>query len=164
MPEDLVGRLNVFEPISVMQMLNLEQATGELELVTGKNTASVFFERGNVTFAGIANRPMKLGEYLVRDGVVSQAQLDGALKKVKRGKKLGTLLIEAGVITEDALRAAIKEQIKHVIYEIVRWHDGKFAFTSGKKPEQQDILIDIPLDHLMLEGLKRLDEERERTK
>jgi len=55
------------------------------------------------------------------------------------------------------------EQIKEVIFEIVRWQDGSFSFYKDKQPARQEIRIDIPLDHLMLEGLKRLDEERENT-
>ena len=58
-----------------------------------------------------------------------------------------------------SLRRAIEEQIKEVVYEIVRWRAGRFRFTSGRKPKAQDVFIDIPLDYLILEGLKRLDEE-----
>jgi Domain of unknown function (DUF4388) len=45
------------------------------------------------------------------------------------------------------------------VYELVRWRTGRFRFTSGRRPKAQEVLIDIPLDHLILEGLKRLDEE-----
>ena len=48
-----------------------------------------------------------------------------------------------------------------VVYEVVRWRKGWFQFGAGKKPTAQDVFIDIPLDNLMLEGLKRLDEEGE---
>ena len=68
---DLEGNLSVFQPISVMQMLNLAGATGELRVVGESNSANIFFEGGNVTYAGISNRPIRLGEYLVRGGVVS---------------------------------------------------------------------------------------------
>ena len=48
------------------------------------------------------------------------------------------------------------------MYEVVRWRKGWFQFDAGKKPTSQDVFIDIPLDNLMLEGLKRLDEEGDR--
>ena len=79
--QDLEGNLRVFEPICVLQMLNLAQATGELRVEAKSNSATVYFERGNVTFAGIANRPVKLGEYLLRDKLVSKSALNKILKK-----------------------------------------------------------------------------------
>lgn len=158
---DLEGNLSVFGPITALQMPNLAQASGKLELRTDSNSASIFFEKGNVTYAELADQPLKLGEYLLRDGSITQSVLDKTLAIKPKGKRLGLVLVEAGVIEETDLQSALKEQIKEVIYEVVRWQEGRFIFTSGDRPDATEVLIDSPLDHLMLEGLKRLDEERE---
>jgi hypothetical protein len=158
---DLEGNLTVFEPISVFQLINLAQATGELSLDVGDNSARIFFEGGRVTFAEISNRKIKLGEYLVQQELVSQKDLNKVLVKNRKGKKLGKLLVETGAIDEEVLRSAIEEQIKEVVYEVVRWRKGWFQFANGKQATSQDVFIDISLDNLILEGLKRLDEECE---
>jgi Domain of unknown function (DUF4388) len=156
---DLRGNLAVFGPISVLQLINLEQTTGELTFESGGNTARLYFERGCVTYAEIADRKMKLGEYLLGQRLISQDALDRALDAQGLRRRLGTVLVEMGEIDADTLRGAIEEQIKEVVYEVVRWRVGRFRFASGRKPNSQDVFIDIPLDHLILEGLKRLDEE-----
>lgn len=158
---DLEGNLTVFEPISVFQLINLAQATGELSLDVGDNSARIFFDGGIVTYAEISNRKIKLGEFLVQRELVSQKDLDKILVKNRRGKKLGKLLVENDIIDEEVLRSAIEEQIKEVVYEVVRWRRGWFQFSNGKSPTSQDVFIDISLDNLILEGLKRLDEEGE---
>ena len=158
---DLEGNLVVFEPISVFQLISLAQATGELSLDVGDNSARVFFEGGSVTYAEISNRKVKLGEYLVQQKLVTQKSLDKILVKNRKGKKLGRLLVEGEAIDEPSLRSAIEEQIKEVVYEVVRWKKGWFQFSADKRPGEQDVFIDIPLDSLILEGLKRLDEEGE---
>ena len=158
---DLEGNLSIFEPIAVFQLINLAQATGELSLDVGDNSARVFFEGGSVKYAEISNRKVKLGEYLVKHKLVTQKDLDKVLVKNRKGKKIGRLLVECDVIDEKELQAAIEEQIKEVVYEVVRWKKGWFQFSADKKPAAQDVLIDIPLDSLILEGLKRLDEEGE---
>jgi hypothetical protein len=156
---DLRGNLAVFGPISVLQLISLAQSTGELTFESGANTARVYFDNGSVTFAEIANRRVKLGEYLVSQGLVTREILDRALVERDGRKRLGTVLVETGAIEAGVLRRAIEEQIKEVMYEVVRWKGGRFRFASGRRPKAQDIFIDIPLDHLILEGLKRLDEE-----
>jgi hypothetical protein len=158
---DLEGNLTVFEPISVFQLISLSQSTGELTVDVGDNSARIFFEGGSVTYAEISNRKIKLGEYLVQQNLLSQKDLDMSLVKNRKGKKLGRLLVESGVIDENTLHSAIGEQIKEVVYEVVRWKKGWFRFASNKRPTSQDVFIDIPLDSLILEGLKRLDEEGE---
>jgi hypothetical protein len=143
----------------VLQLISLQSSTGELTFESGINTARVYFNAGSVTFAEIADRRVKLGEHLVSQGLLSRAHLERALELKEDGRKLGTILVEIGAIDAVSLRRAIEEQIKEVMYELVRWKNGRFRFTNGRRPKAQDIFIDIPLDHLILEGLKRLDEE-----
>ncbi len=156
---DLRGNLAIFGPISVLQLINLAQSTGELALEHGPSTARVFFDEGSVTYAEITNRRVKLGEYLVAQRFITREHLERALEMKEERTRLGTVLVEMGAIDALTLRRAIEEQIKEVVYEVVRWRTGKFRFTYGRKPKTQDVFIDIPLDHLILEGLKRLDEE-----
>ena len=117
---DLEGNLSIFEPIAVFQLINLAQATGELSLDVGDNSARVFFDGGSVTYAEISNRKIKLGEYLVRHKLVTQKNLDKVLVKNRKGKKIGRLLVENEIIDEKELQSAIGEQIKEVVYEVVR--------------------------------------------
>ncbi len=156
---DLRGDLTVFEPFVVFQFLALAGSTGQLSLSGTDNDARVFFERGSITFAEIASRPVKLGEFLVSQNLLSERRLKRALMDKPTGKRLGAFLVERDLIDADALNEAVKEQIKEVIYEVVRWRKGVFEFTNDARPDAEDILIDIPLDHLILEGLKRMDEE-----
>ena len=156
---DLEGNLSVFEPSSVLQMLNLVQCTGELTLDVGHNSARIFIRRGDVTYAEINQRAIKLGEYLVDKKYITQRDLDNVLIRNRKGKKIGNLLVEDGAIGEDELRDALEEQVKYIIYEVVRWTKGWFQFVSTKKPATGEVFIDIPLENLMLEGFKRMDEE-----
>jgi hypothetical protein len=156
---DLRGNLAVFGPISVLQLISLQSSTGELSFESGINNARVYFDSGSVTFAEITDRRVRLGEYLLSKGLVSRAHLDRALELKQDRQRIGSILIEIGAIDTTSLHRAIEEQIKEVMYEVVGWKTGRFRFTSGRRPKSQDVFIDIPLDHLILEGLKRLDEE-----
>ena len=156
--KDLEGRLEIFETVAVLQMLHHSRVTGRLQVTRKSNRANLFFDGGNVSFADIVKRPALLGEYLVSQGAITRAALDYFLEARHPTKKLGVRLVEAGVVTEDVVREAVESQIREVIYEIVGWGEGRFQFRSGDRPEGEDIRISVPLDHLMLEGARRLDE------
>ena len=156
---DLEGDLSVFDPLSVFQLMNLARCSGELNVDVMYNSARIYFDRGSITFAELSNSPARLGDYLVQQQLIGKRKLEKIVNNTPEGKKLGDLLIQQGVIGEDELHNALKEQIKDVIYEVVKWRRGWFSFIRGQEPKSRDVLIDIPLDHLMLEGLKRMDEE-----
>jgi hypothetical protein len=156
---DLSGNLTAFHPVAVLQMLNLAEATGELRLCAPDNVAQVFFARGHVTWAGIRNRTKRLGEVLVAKGVVSADDLARALAEKTKSQRLGDRLIEDKLVERAVLVDAIETQIREVIYEALRWREGSFSFRRGRRPQNEDVFLDVPLDHLMLEGLTRWDED-----
>jgi hypothetical protein len=156
---ELEGSLAVFEPVIVFQVLNMARVSGELSLDAGHNSARVFFENGDVVFAEINHRNEKLGEYLVRNHIITQKQLDSVLVRDRRGKRIGGLLVENDILEESELRDALEEQVKEVIYEVVRWARGWFRFQQGREAPSTEVTINIPLASLMLEGVKRMDEE-----
>jgi hypothetical protein len=158
--KDLEGRLEVFETTALLQMLNQSRVTGRLQLTRKVNRASLYFDIGNLTFADIVKRPAMLGEHLVREGALDRATLDRFLRARQPEKKLGRRLVQAGVVSEEAVREAVESQIREVVYEILGWGEGRFLFRSGERPEGEDIHISVSLDHLMLEGVRRIDESR----
>ena len=56
---------------------------------------------------------MRLGDLLVHEQVISEKQLESALKEQKQsGRKLGATLIELGFITEQQLTEFLAQQLK----------------------------------------------------
>jgi MSHA biogenesis protein MshE len=59
---------------------------------------------------------LRLGELLVKQGVVTPAQLETALNERKRsGRRLGRILVEDGIATEEAIARALAVQL-HIPY------------------------------------------------
>lgn len=157
---DLRGRIDLFGVINVFQMLNLAEATGKLVLAGSAQKARVYFHQGRLIYARTDAQMERIGEYLVRTGVLAPAQLEGAKMKAQNsnGKRIGAILVESGSLTEEQLTGAVTDQIKEVVYQLVGMEDGTFAFYSQIYPENEDILLDVSLDMLMVEGLRKLDE------
>jgi hypothetical protein len=158
---DFGGDLSILEPSIVFQIMNISLITGELKFVTVDNMACLYFKEGALLCATIDTRKKKLGKFLIEKGWITEDQLSKVLREFKskgNRERIGNLLIAHGYLDYHSLAAAIQEQMKEVVYEVLSWKQGQFTFFHGVLPKDEDILLDVKLDHLILEGLKRLDE------
>lgn len=58
-------------------------------------------------------KPLKLGEVLIKAGVIDDSQLEAALAHQRNwGGRLGACLVKLGFVTEEKLLAAVAEQLK----------------------------------------------------
>ena len=160
---DLGGNLSVLDPPSIFQLLNMSAMTGELKFVTADEVASFYFKEGQLIYATQEKQKKKLGRFLIEKGWITEEQLYEALKDFwtnEGNKRIGNIMIEMGFFDKESLIEAIQEQIKEVVYSVLSWQDGQFIFFRGVEPRDEDILLDVKMDHLILEGLKRLDESK----
>lgn len=161
---DLVldGDLRTFFPAEVLQLLQLAQANGRLELERPRECVDLFIERGRPVFARTNGAAVRAGEVLVHRGLVTQQALDTALElqRARPGERLGTLLVATGAISPEQLQQAVREVLRRIVYGVLLWREGRFRFFNGERIEAEDIQLDLELDRLILEGLRHADQTR----
>ncbi len=160
----LSGQIGPFSVVDVLQLLSMAKQTGKLVIDSRREKARVYFHRGELVYARPDGPRERLGERLVRLGLVTPSQIAGAnLKAEIRAERMriGQILVEAGTITQEQLRQVVRDQILEAVYDILGIATGEFRFFDGVLPEGEDILLDVSLELLLLEGLKRIDELRQ---
>lgn len=157
---DLRGRIDLFGIANIFQLLNQAEATGKLVLEGESERGRVYFHEGRLIYARTDATMERIGDALVREGIIEPAQLEGARIQADRrlDSRIGALLVESGSLTQEQLVGAIKGQIQEVVYRLVAIEQGSFAFYSQIYPENEDILLDVSLEFLLIEGLRKLDE------
>jgi tetratricopeptide (TPR) repeat protein len=144
----------------VLQLLALGQKTGCLSIADRSNFGYIYFDRGRICYASIVNRRDRLGDILVKHGLVTQEQLDAGIKRQEkvRDKKLGEILVSQSAISQENLERYMRMQIEEAVYYLFTWTQGTFNFETDVRPEQQDFLVSINPESLLLEGARRVDE------
>jgi hypothetical protein len=162
LPAALEGDLAHFFPTEVLQLLQLAQATGRLELMREGQRVDLFLERGRPVFARTSGLAVRAGEVLVHRGHVRPDALERALahQRADGRRRIGELLVEAGEADPLQVRDAVHEVLRRIVYGLVLWRDGSFRFVPGEGGIGEDIQIDLDLDRLILEGLRLADQER----
>ena len=164
----LEGDLGQFLPAEVLQLLQLAQATGRLELsrplpppAGGAEIVDVFFDVGRPVFARTSGQSVRTGEILVHRGYVSRDALSAALEAQRRepGRRIGQVLKGAGAAA-DQVAQAVHEGLRRILYGVLLWREGRFRFLAGERAEDNDLPLDLDLDRLILEGLRLADQAR----
>ncbi|MEP7000323.1 MAG: DUF4388 domain-containing protein, partial [bacterium] len=144
----------------VLQLLSMGKKTGCLTVTHRNNFGYVYFDRGLISYASIVNRRDRIGDILLKAGVISPEQLTAAIsaQSSHRDKRIGELLVTQGSVTREGLHAQIRLQIEEAVYYLFTWTQGTFNFEADVHPEEQDLLVAINPESLLLEGARRVDE------
>ncbi len=104
----------------------------------------------------------RIGRYLVEDNAITRDELQTVLDNRAGSKRLlGELLIQLGMANEDQVRRALVRQTHELVYEVVRWKVGRFAFSVGvDNPAATKASLSLETGGLVMEGFRRVDEWR----
>jgi tetratricopeptide (TPR) repeat protein len=154
------GSLREASLADVCQLLALGQKTGCLSIADGTRFGQIFFDKGRINYARIVNRRDRLGDLLVGDGVLTQAQLDDVLRRQARepDRRVGELLVANSYISRSELTRYVRLQIEEAIYHLFTWSRGNFFFEADARPDEADIILAINPESLLLEAARRVDE------
>jgi hypothetical protein len=158
----LRGTLKDFALPDIFQLIGMQRKTGLLTLKSERETVTVFFEGGMVVLADSSVRRLDdlLGNVLVRQGKLRKSDLDEALAKQKVSmQRLGYILTSQGYIDADALKEALSEQVQQIVFRVFRWKDGQYDFDPTSKVDyDQRHVTPVSTDHILMEGIRRVDE------
>ncbi|HVP38913.1 MAG TPA: DUF4388 domain-containing protein [Candidatus Saccharimonadales bacterium] len=159
----LSGDLAVFPPADVLQFLGYVRADGMVELCRDAHRARVYLENGRVSAAVADFARPRLGELLRESDSLGQAALEfGLARSAAEGRPLGEALVDLGLLTAEELTRALEEQLLRTLCPMLAWERGSFQFRAGVGADGPRLPVRPPLDRLLFEALKRLDEEAEK--
>ena len=144
----------------VLQLLAMGKKSGCLSVTHRQSFGYIFFDKGRICYASIVNRRDRLGDILVKNGLITQTQLDQAItgQNTERDKRLGEILVERQFIEREELHRYIRLQIEEAVYYLFTWNQGTFNFEADVAPDEQDFQVSINPESLLLEGARRVDE------
>ena len=153
----LNGKLETMGLPEVLQWIATSRKTGTLFLRRASVEKRILFQAGEI-YSSWSNHPREsLGQFLIRDRLISEEQLFRALLNQEQvGQMLGAILVAERAIDADQLRKALRTKAEETIYDLFQWADGNFQFQEGEFAEP--FHIKLPVTHVILEGIHRVDE------
>ncbi len=140
----------------LLREIYVGRRTGALTLAHGEEKQRLRFRRGHIVNAHTNVLEERLGEMLVRRGLLAEADLARATEIVVReGRRLGEVLTELALIDENGLEDAVAFHVHEMLAKVFLWHEGSFAFEDEPEDEAgQELTLKLSTGELILEAVQ----------
>jgi Domain of unknown function (DUF4388) len=153
------GNLETMPVADLLQWASNGRQTGTLRVTNAEITKKIYIEKGVIVSCTSTDPREFLGHFLVSQGAIDEAGLQGAIIEQDRQKgMLGQLLVQRGAITEDRLNEMLRIKAEEAIFDLFTWTSGQFRFIDDDLPSYELVPISLDVQGLVLEGMRRLDE------
>jgi len=156
----LVADVSSFPLPELLGLVHGASLTGLLHFVDGDHAKAVYLHRGEVVFA-TSNQPIdRLGECLVRAGVLTIEQLRQAERSFTPPDRFGKALVEKGFVTPRELWHGVKYQVEEIVRSLFVYETGRIHVWCGEHQPDNVVRLALPTPRLVTEGVERRDEIR----
>ena len=143
----------------LLQWVASSRKTGTLALEGDPHAKKIYVRDGLVVAASSENPKEFLGYYLVGWGYVGEDEIQQLLDMQEPHSTLmGELLVIVGRLSREDLQHVLQVKTEETIYELFLWEQGDFRFLENILPAKRFQPLNIPVDLLILEGVRRKDE------
>lgn len=159
------GNLRTMPFADLLQWVSQSRKTGTLAVEGDPYNKKIYFRSGLVVAASSENPKEFLGYYLVGWGFLGEEELGQLLDMQDRhGTLLGELLVIIGRLSREELVHILTVKTEETIFELFLWDEGDFRFLENILPAKKFQPLNLPVDTVILEGVRRKDEwERSRS-
>ena len=145
-------------PISeTIRKLSSDRRSGDLQVRAGRMVKIAFFDHGRLVFAASNLRRDRLGEAMVADGRISDADFDrvSALMRTDR-RRFGEALVRAGVMDRYEVGTAVARQVRRVALSLFELVDGAAVFEERSAPIPLEYMVSLSIHRLLYDGIKSM--------
>lgn len=157
----LSGNIRTFPLTDLLQWFSLARKSGQLTLMGDSGLNRLYIRQGVLLTATSTEPARRIGQFLLSRGYLREEGLKSALDLQEKDcgeHKLGEILCRAGHIQNDLLAKALEERTREIVFDLFLAEDGRFIFEDSDSFPEITVELNLSLDMLVLEGIRRKDE------
>ncbi|MEN8181765.1 MAG: DUF4388 domain-containing protein [Myxococcota bacterium] len=154
----LTADVRAFALADLLQLIHEARKSGFLYFTQQDHVKCVYLHQGEVVFASSNQRVDRLGECLLRAGVLTLEQLREAERRFEGEGRFGKVLVERGLLTPRELWNGVKYQVEETVRSLFSYTAGVVHFWAGEVQPDNVVRLSLPTGRLVEEGLQRRDE------
>ena len=155
----LQGDLSRIQLPDVLSFISMIRASGKLVIRHDQLERTLVWKDGEIIFAASNSPEHSLGNFLLRNGKITQSQYEEAKTRMTPQIRHGKALVQIGAISAKDLWWGIKNQALEIIYSLFTFSEGTFSyFDTAEELSHERIVLQLTASSVIMEGTRRLDE------
>lgn len=140
---------------TLLMSLYRDRETGVLALEEGGIRKALYIKDGQVVYATSSDPDDRLGESLLRRGLITLAQYEDASGQVLQGNKQGRALVDMGAITPSDLVESVTQQLYDIMFSLFGFRSGTYSLELAPFSTLEMITIAIDIPAVIFKGMSR---------
>ncbi|MBE0596041.1 MAG: response regulator [Desulfuromonadales bacterium] len=148
----------------VLNFAGNSRLSGRLSVFSREIFGEIFLDAGRFVFATVSRKEGSqfLTDLIAADGKLTAQALQQAVREgFSRNTSVGRILVENGLLTDPELMGYLQRHAQDAFNIVLEVTQGQFFLEQESLPPYlQDITFRLPLTHVLLDGLRQLDEKQ----
>jgi hypothetical protein len=154
----LTADVRAFSLGDLLNLVHASAKSGFLYFEHGECAKTVYLHAGEVVFASSNQRVDRLGDVLLRAGMITAEQQLQAEAAYKPPTPFGRFLVELGCLSPRELWDGVKHQVEEVVRSLFAFSAGTVLFWEGEVRPDNVVRLALPTRRLVAEGLSQRDQ------
>lgn len=151
----LTGRVEEAGVADILRTLLRSRETALVEFERSGAKKTVWVQEGRIVFAGSSDPDERLGECMLRAGLISVEQYDESSNLIRPGKRQGTILVELGYASPSELVQGVTVQVECIVLDLFHWRAGSYRIDMREFDTKELITLSVSTEHLVFTGTRR---------
>ena len=139
----------------LFDLLGFRRTSGKIQITAGRESYSLYVDRGRILAATSSLRTLRLGHLLLQRGAVEPVFLHEVLyghRSIPGGRALGAALVEEGAVTRADLVATVEEQIVEILSRLIGIEEATVLLIADEPLPAGIEVSDFDTDALLAEA------------
>ena len=122
----------------------------------------LYFKEGRLIRASTDADSVHLAAMLLKTGKLTEDQARSVDNQPTSSsdRMVGKYLMDTRLVSRDDIIQGVKDYMLGIVYDLFTWEEGDFFFDQETLPTNDKITIPLNLDNVILEGSRRIEQNR----
>ncbi len=156
--DNFSGNVRFYRLADMLIGINRSAKTGVLAIESGSIKKKIFIKKGDIIWATSTHGDERLGEHLLKSGVITLSELEDASHHVfKTGRKLEDIILERCGLSPEKISLEMQKQVEDVLLNLFLIEEGAFEFIEGPIFPNEKITVQLSTANIIYRGIKKIN-------
>jgi len=154
------GSLHEFDFATILTQMHAQALDGQLKIAAAHFTKTLWLKNGCVVFAQSSLAEDSLGSFLLRRGVIDEAQFEKSRRRMQRNRsRHGRALLEMGILTPEHLWGEVAAHLRAIVFSLFSLSAGRYDIGPLPASDEEHIRLELPVPEAILEGVRLIEDK-----